>query len=72
MLRGNDPIIMEHRILFKQTPFSRTGQAIMIPTKSGAWRVPASYIGTIENNWITRALSSIEDQIPNILSKHIK
>ena len=56
----------------KPTPFSRTGQAIMIPTKSGSWRVPASYIGTIENNWITRALSSIEDDIPNVLGKYIK
>ena len=44
----------------------------MIPTKSGSWRVPASYIGTIENNWITRALSSIEDDIPNVLGKYIK
>jgi|TARA_B100001778_G_scaffold46806_1_gene34306 hypothetical protein len=72
LLRGNEPIIMEHRIVFKQTPFSRTGQAIMVPSKSGNWRVPPTYIGTIEDNWITRALSSIEDEIPNILSRHIK
>ncbi len=72
LLRGNEPIILTHRILMKPTPFSRTGQAIMIPTKSGSWRVPASYIGTIENNWITRALSSIEDDIPNVLGKYIK
>jgi hypothetical protein len=72
LLRGNEPIILTHKILIKPSPFSRTGQAIMIPTDSGNWRVPARYIGTMENNWITRALSSIEDEIPNILGKHIK
>ncbi len=72
LLRGNEPIILTHRILIQPSPWSRTGQAIMIPTKSGTWRVPASYIGTIENNWITRALTSIEDEIPGVLSKHIK
>jgi hypothetical protein len=72
LLRGNEPIILTHRILIKPSPYSRTGQAIMIPTAQGSWRVPQSYIGTVDNNWITRALSSIEDDISNILAKHIK
>ena len=72
LLRGAEPIILTHRILIKPRASSRTGQAIMIPTKSGSWRIPARYIGTIDNNWITRAISSIEDDINTILSKHIK
>lgn len=72
LLRGSEPIILTHRILIKPTNYSRTGQAIMIPTKSGSWRVPPAYVGTFENNWISRAISSIEPNINNILSKHIK
>lgn len=72
ILRGSEPIILTHRILIKPSRYSRTGQAIMVPTKSGSWRVPPFYVGTIENNWITRAISSIESQIGNVLSKHIK
>ena len=72
LLRGGDPIILTHRILIKQTGYSRTGQAIMIPTKSGSWRVPPRYVGTFDNNWITRAISSIEDEINIVLAKHIK
>ena len=72
LLRGSEPIILTHRILIKPTNYSRTGQAIMIPTKSGSWRVPPSYVGTVENNWITRAISSIESNINSVLSKHIK
>ena len=72
LIRGNEPIILTHKILIKPSPYSRTGQAIMIPSKAGSWRVPPRYIGTLDNNWITRAISSIEPEINNILSKHIK
>lgn len=72
LIRGNDTIILTHKILITPSPYSRTGQAIMIPSKAGTWRVPPRYIGTLDNNWITRAISSIEPEINNILSKHIK
>lgn len=71
LLMGKEPIILTHKVLVKPSPYSRTGQAIMIPTKSGSWRVPPAYAGTLDNNWITRALSSIESEINNILTKYI-
>lgn len=72
LLEGSEPLVLTHRIKIGSSEYSRTGQAIMIPTKNGNWRVPPRYIGTVDNNWITRAISSVEGEINNILSKHIK
>jgi hypothetical protein len=71
LLEGNKIIIREHYYarapLFER--YSRTGRGIMISELSGrassgwkhglvsgGWRVPPEYSGTIDNNWITRAL----------------
>jgi hypothetical protein len=71
LLEGDKIIIREHYYarapLFEK--YSRTGRGIMISTLagksgsnwkkglvSGGWRVPPQYSGTIDNNWITRAL----------------
>jgi hypothetical protein len=31
------------------------------------WRVPAMYAGTISNNWVTRAIANIDDDITTII-----
>lgn len=76
LLSGADPLILEYKLLEgKKGNFkgSRTGKAIMIRPKSGdgSWSVPPAYAGTIDNNWITRAIDSAKSEIENVLSKHI-
>jgi hypothetical protein len=50
----------------------RSGGGIM--TKGGLWRVPPQFAGTVEDNFITRALTSPTNQlqIQQILQRHIK
>ena len=71
LTKGDQIIIKDYYYAFhpKFTPYSRTGQGIMMSAKtgfeksggktglvSGGWRVPPEYSGTINNNWITRAI----------------
>lgn len=72
LLKGGDEIVLNNKVLFKPSPASRTGQAIMVPTKGGGWRVPARYTGTESNNWVTRAMSKIEPDILNAMKKHVE
>ena len=46
--------------------WSRTGEAIMIPSKSGGFKFDADHAGTLDDNWITRSISRIESKIQNI------
>lgn len=76
LLSGGEPLILEYKLLEgKKRTFkgSRTGKAIMIRPKSGdgSWSVPPAYAGTVDNNWITRAIDSARTEIENVLSKHI-
>jgi hypothetical protein len=50
----------------------RSGGGIM--TKGGLWRVPPQFAGTVEDNFITRALTNPanQTQIQQILQRHIK
>jgi len=43
----------------------------MQPSKS-SWKVPAQFSGTEKNNWTTRAINSIEDNIYAIIQKNIE
>lgn len=46
---------------------SRTGTVIMYPTTKRSWGVPPQFAGTRDNNFITRAIDSIETDIYNII-----
>jgi hypothetical protein len=39
---------------------SRTGGAIMIQKRGGEWRLPIEFAGTLENNFITRAVDDYD------------
>lgn len=74
LLEGNEPLVLTHRIYIEPRKASRTGLAIMVPSKNGSWRVPPAYVGTESNNWVTRAISSAFDgnSVKQILSKTFK
>jgi hypothetical protein len=41
----------------------------MRKNKNRNWKVPAQYAGTLNDNWITRALDSAESDIQDILNR---
>lgn len=72
LLFGNQTIIRDYVVEFGSNPRSRTGQAVMRGVKSGKWSVPAEFSGTLNDNWITRAIDSVESNINSILKESLK
>jgi hypothetical protein len=72
LLFGSKTIIRDYEVEFGYNPKSRTGQAIMRGVKRGKWSVPSQFSGTQNNNWITRAIDSVESDIYKILSEAMK
>lgn len=72
LLFGNKIIIRDYEVEFGYNPRSRTGQAVMKGVKRGKWSVPYEFSGTQNNNWITRAIDSVESDIYKVLSEAMK
>lgn len=68
LLEGNKIIIPKQEVVIGPNKFSRTGYAVMRQSNK-SWRVPSQFAGTINNNWITRAIDSSESEINNFLTK---
>jgi hypothetical protein len=66
LLKGGEIIVRSFEVEYGSNPKSRSGEALMV-SSSKNWRVPAQFSGTIRNNWITRALSTTEDKILQII-----
>ena len=71
LYEGTAPIIRNYDIKFSNNLYSRTGGSIMIPSNKN-WRVPAEYAGTVNNNWITRAIENKDENIYYIVEQTIK
>lgn len=72
LTQGTSPIVKNFEVKLGPNPRSRTGMAIMVES-SDNWSVPAQFAGVQENNWITRAISSIdEDAFFQIIQKNIE
>ena len=44
----------------------------MVQGKGKKWRVPPEFSGTPRNNFVTRALDSIEDDIVKLMERKLK
>ena len=66
LLRGNQIIVKNYEVKLGENSRSRSGDAIMISSSSN-WRVPPKFAGTMQDNWTTRALSTIENQLTNLI-----
>ncbi len=67
LLKAGDGIVIgDYTAVLIETPLSRTGHAIMKKSSRG-FRVPPEYAGTINNNWLTRALEDLEHPVGNII-----
>lgn len=72
LLFGDKAIIKDYSISLGAYPNSRTGLAIMKGQTGGKWRVPGQFSGYQNNNWITRAIDSIDTKVEDILIKTMK
>lgn len=64
---GDRIIVKKYDIDYLHTRGSRTGGATMKPVRVRGWRVPAAYSGTRRDNFISRALDDIADDIGYIM-----
>lgn len=69
LLEGNRVLVPGYQVIFGPNSRSRTGGAIMRVSPVKSWKVPAEFSGTRNDNWITRALDTIDSDIENLLSK---
>lgn len=68
LTRGDEIIIATHDVVFdpKLSAYSRTGGPVMKVSSSG-WRVPPAFSGTIDNNFITRAVAAALPEVGDML-----
>ena len=72
LLDGNKVLVKDYTVVLGPNPYSRTGYAIMKNESSASWRVPAESAGTISNNWITRVVDSLSEDVSNIIIQEIE
>lgn len=66
LYEGNKPIVKNYEVKLGPNPRSRTGMAIMVDSDKN-WRVPPAFAGTINNNWIIRALDRVSNDITKLI-----
>jgi hypothetical protein len=72
LLFGDKVIIKDYSVEIGPNPRSRTGNAVMVGNTKGRWSVPPEFSGTPQNNWITRAIDSVDSSINELLNKCLK
>jgi len=65
LLEGSNTIVFDYNFTPFLTAYSRTGGGIMIKSRRG-WKVPARAAGTATDNFITRALVPIYDELAGV------
>jgi hypothetical protein len=71
LLEGNKTLVKNYEVVFGPSPRSRSGLALMTPSKK-SWKVPSMYAGTQNDNWITRAIDSAQNDIYRILEDSLQ
>lgn len=71
LYENNRPIIKGYSVEYTSSPYSRSGLAIMVPDSTN-WRVPPEFAGSTRNNWTTRAISRVENNIYSTIINNIK
>lgn len=66
---GDAVVISGYSVEYGPNKNSRTGAAVMVPV--GFFKVDSQYSGTVENNFITRALQGKENEISEIIRKNL-
>lgn len=70
LLDGGKILVPKYDVQFGNNPNSRTGNAVMV--EGGSYSVDPKYRGQQGNNWVTRAVGSVNNSIENLISKSLK
>ena len=68
LLKGDEVIVVDFHVLYRDGA-GRSGGAIMVP--KGVYKVDSQYSGTIEDNFITRAISKEIGKIVEAVGRNI-
>ena len=71
LLGGGGILVENYEIKIGPNPRSRSGNAIMV-SSSKNWRMPADYVGLADNNWVYRAIGSLDSEIENMIQKKLE
>lgn len=69
LLEGSKRIVSNH--FFKRSPRGRVGGGIMIERQASSWSIPKKHAGTSADNFATKALEDIQDDIDIIVRREI-
>lgn len=69
LLEGTATLVDNYEVFIGPHNRSRTGYAIMKASDGQGWGVPPEYAGTINDNWITRALEGCKPDIQKLLER---
>jgi hypothetical protein len=69
LLEGTATLVDNYEVILGAHSRSRTGLAIMKKADNKSWSMPSEFAGTIDDNWITRAIKSAEPQITKLLER---
>tara|TARA_Y100001938_G_C8089294_1_gene434067 strand:- start:1021 stop:1662 length:642 start_codon:yes stop_codon:yes gene_type:complete len=68
---GGNRIVIGYSFKDGSAARSRTGSGIMIERQGSAWSVPVQFQGTDNNNFATRALEDLEDNIEVVVRREL-
>lgn len=74
LTEGNEIIVVDYHFVSavgreKVALISRTGKGIM--GRHGSWQVPASAAGTVDDNWLTKAIGNLQKDLDTIFSEEL-
>lgn len=76
LLAGNNVVVSDYSVIYNlnslQRQYSRTGEALMKFKSGDSYKVDAAFAGTSDDNFITRALSNIQEDIVKIIYTEIE
>jgi len=72
LIFGDKIVVREFEVVMKGGPTSRSGMALMVKKSTGRWRVPPEFAGTTNNNFVTKLLDKIADQISDMIEIEIE
>lgn len=71
LYQGVSPIVRGYDVKITGNIYSRTGGALMVKSTKN-WRVPGEFAGTVTNNWVTRAIDTIEKNVLSSIRRTIE
>lgn len=75
LVESDEAVIYDHRLVFTKKKDSRSGQAVMVPSKDGEiWKMPSTYKSTLQDNFLTRAITNAldPDELAKIFTKALQ